>query len=117
MASTAHDATNLVGRPSRVRYWVIFFAVTLSVITYIDRVALSLSRAHVARDLHLNDKQMGLAFGAFALAYALFEIPSVWMGDKWGPRRVLMRIVVWWSVFPTLTGLTFNFISLYLTQF
>jgi ACS family glucarate transporter-like MFS transporter len=124
MASTApdatnratNDATNRVERPSRVRYWVIFFAVTLSVITYIDRVALSLSRAQVAQDLHLNDKQMGLAFGAFALAYALFEIPSGWMGDKWGPRRVLMRIVIWWSAFTALTGLTFNFISLYVTQ-
>ena len=59
---------------------------------------------------------MGLAFGAFALAYALFEVPSGWMGDKWGPRSVLMRIVVWWSAFTALTGLTFNFVSLYTTQ-
>ncbi len=116
MASTAHDATNRVERPSRVRYWVIFFAVTLSVITYIDRVALSLSRKQVAADLHLTDAQMGLVFGAFALAYALFEVPSGWMGDKWGPRRVLMRIVIWWSAFTAATGLTWNFVSLYTTQ-
>ena len=103
-------------RPTRVRYWVIFFAVALSVITYIDRVALSLSRKQVATDLHLTDEQMGLVFGAFALAYALFEVPSGWMGDKWGPRRVLMRIVLWWSAFTAATGMTFNFISLYVTQ-
>ena len=54
-------------RPSKVRYWVIFFAVTLSIVTYIDRVALSLSRKQVAADLHLTDAQMGLVFGAFAL--------------------------------------------------
>ncbi|HKD05427.1 MAG TPA: MFS transporter [Bryobacteraceae bacterium] len=116
MASTAHDATRSAARPTRVRYWVIFFAVTLAVFSYIDRVALSLSRKQVASDLHLTDAQMGLVFGAFALAYALFEVPSGWMGDKWGPRRVLMRIVIWWSAFTAATGMTWNFISLYLTQ-
>jgi MFS family permease len=117
MASTAHDATRTAARPTRVRYWVIFFAVTLAVFSYIDRVALSLSSKQVAADLHLNDAQMGAAFGAFALAYALFEVPSGWMGDKWGPRRVLMRIVLWWSAFTAATGLTWNFASLYATQF
>ncbi|HVW87732.1 MAG TPA: MFS transporter [Bryobacteraceae bacterium] len=116
MASTAHDAMRATEKPTKVRYWVIFFAVTLSIITYIDRVALSLSRKQVAADLHLTDAEMGLAFGAFALAYALFEVPSGWMGDKWGPRRVLMRIVIWWSAFTAATGMTWNFVSLYTTQ-
>ena len=101
MASTvsgAMSATDRPGndRPSKVRYWVIFFAVTLAIVTYIDRVALSLSRKQVAQDLGLSDRQMGLVFGAFALSYALFEVPSGWMGDRWGPRKVLMRIVIWW---------------------
>jgi MFS transporter, ACS family, glucarate transporter len=34
----------------------------------------------------------------------LFEVPGGWMGDRWGSRRVLTRIVLWWSVFTTLTG-------------
>jgi sugar phosphate permease len=116
MASTAREEMRISEKPTTVRYWVIFFAVTLSIVTYIDRVALSLSRGKVAADLHLSDTQMGAAFGAFALAYSVFEIPSGWMGDKWGPRSVLMRIVVWWSAFTALTGLTWNFISLYVTQ-
>ena len=58
----------------------------------------------VAADLHLTDVQMGLVFSAFAAAYALFEIPSGFLGDKLGPRRVLMRIVIWWSAFTALTG-------------
>jgi MFS family permease len=116
MATLAQGSPRISERPTTVRYWVIFFAVTLSVVTYIDRVALSLSRKQVATDLHLTDEQMGLVFGAFALSYALFEVPSGWMGDMWGPRRVLMRIVVWWSAFTAATGMAFNFISLYLTQ-
>ena len=97
MASTAREEMRISEKPTTVRYWVIFFAVTLSIVTYIDRVALSLSRGKVAADLHLSDTQMGAAFVAFAPAYSVFEIPSGWMGDKWGPRSVLMRIVVWWS--------------------
>jgi MFS family permease len=116
MASTAPDAIRRAERPTKVRYWVIFFAVALSVITYIDRVALSLSRKQVAKDLGLSDSQMGLVFGAFALAYALLEVPSGWMGDKWGPRRVLMRIVIWWSAFTAATGMAWNFVSLLTMQ-
>lgn len=96
---------------------MVAFAVALSVITYIDRVALANSRKQVATALHLNDAQMGAAFSAFALAYALFEIPSGFMGDRWGPRGVLLRIVIWWSVFTAATGQAWSFASLRITQF
>lgn len=104
-------------KPSKVRHGVVAFAVALSVITYIDRVALSNSRKQVANALHLNDLQMGAAFSAFALAYALFEIPSGFMGDRLGPRGVLLRIVIWWSIFTAATGQAWSFASLRITQF
>ena len=47
------------------------------------------------------------------LAYALFEIPSGWMGDRFGPRKALIRVVLWWSFFTILTGVTGGFISLF----
>jgi MFS family permease len=50
---------------------------------------------------------MGLIFGAFAIGYGLFEVPGGWMGDVWGARRVLARIVLWWSIFTALTGMIF----------
>ena len=37
--------------------------------------------------------------GIFALSYAAFEIPSGAMGDRIGARKVLTRIVLWWSAF------------------
>jgi MFS transporter, ACS family, glucarate transporter len=104
-------------RPTRVRYWVIVFAVTLSVITYIDRVAISVFAPLIQRDLGISKKQMGVCLGAFALAYALFEMPGGFMGDRWGPRRVLLRIVVWWSCFTVATGFVWNQVSLMSTQF
>ncbi len=103
-------------KPTRVRYGVIAFAVAVSIITYIDRVALSLSRGRVAADLHLTDREMGAVFTAFGFAYALFEIPSGFLGDRLGPRKVLMRIVIWWSAFTAITGMAWSWLSLFITQ-
>ena len=116
MATQAQDQARITQQPTRVRYWVIVFAVTLAVITYIDRVAMSFAAPSVMRDLGLSQVQMGMAFSAFVTAYALFEIPSGFLGDWMGPRKVLMRIVIWWSSFTALTGATWNFASLFCTQ-
>jgi len=69
------------------------------------------------RDLGLNDAQMGWVFGAFALAYALFEVPGGFLGDWMGPRRVLLRIVAWWSFFTAATGWAWSLGSLTVTRF
>ena len=55
-------------------------------------------------ELHLSITQMGVVFSMFTLAYSIFEIPSGRLGDVKGPRRVLTRIVLWWSGFTMLTG-------------
>jgi MFS transporter, ACS family, glucarate transporter len=60
---------------------------------------------------------MGLVFGAFWLAYALFEIPGGWMGDRVGARFTLTRIVLAWSVFTALTGAATGFYSLLMYRF
>jgi len=89
----------------------------LGAITYLDRVTISVARPYVARDLDLSPMQMGYVFSAFYLAYALFEIPTGWWGDRVGTRRVLTRIVCWWSAFTVLTGFSFNYSSLLLIRF
>jgi sugar phosphate permease len=103
--------------PSRARYWVIFFAVTLAILAYIDRVSISMAMPDIAKDLGLTKRQQGWVFSAFAIAYALFEIPGGWLGDKMGPRKVLMRIVLWWSAFTALTGVMRGFSSMIVTRF
>jgi MFS family permease len=98
--------------PTRARYVVTAFAVTLAVITYIDRVGISVANDFIRKDLGLTTIQMGWALSAFGWAYALFEIPGGWLGDKIGPRRVLMRIVIWWSIFTAATGWVWSSTSL-----
>src|SRR5438046_6456840 len=94
-------------RPTRVRYGVLAFAGALSMITYLDRVCFGTVAPFIQAEFGLSDSQKGLLFTAFALAYASFEVPTGWLGDVYGPRKTLIRIVVWWSVFTALTGLIY----------
>ncbi len=102
---------------SHARYWVVVFAVTLAVIQYIDRVCISQAAPLISRDLSLDERQMGWVFSAFTLAYALFEIPAGYLGDRIGPRKVLLRIVLWWSFFTAATGWMRSWASLIVTRF
>lgn len=93
-------------RPTNVRYGVLGFACSLSMITYLDRVCFGSAVSHLVTDLNLQSAaDLKWAITAFAFAYAAFEIPSGWLGDVFGPRNVLIRIVLWWSFFTAMTGL------------
>lgn len=98
--------------PTRARHVVAAFAISLAVITYLDRVAIAVAATIISTDLGLSKIQMGWVLGVFAWAYALFEIPGGWLGDRIGSRRVLMRIVIWWSLFTAATGWAWSFVSL-----
>ena len=103
--------------PTRTRYWVVVFAVVLAVVQYVDRVCISQAAPLISRDLGLAPRQMGYVFSAFTLAYALFEVPCGWLGDRIGPRKVLLRIVLWWSFFTAATGWAWSWLSLVVTRF
>ena len=66
---------------------MVVFAVTLAVLSYIDRVCISQAAPVISSDLGLTKSQMGYIFSSFAVAYALFEIPGGWMGDWMGRVR------------------------------
>jgi MFS transporter, ACS family, glucarate transporter len=90
---------------------------SLTTLTYLDRICISIVGVRIKSDLHLNNEQFGWVLAAFALAYAIFEIPSGMLGDRIGPRKVLIRIVVWWSFFTALTGLVNGLIALLIVRF
>ena len=102
---------------SRVRYKVLALTVALAAITYLDRVCISITAPHIMRDLSLSEMQMSLVFSAFTLAYAVFEIPTGWWGDRIGTRRVLTRIVVWWSSFTMITAAAMSYGWLLMIRF
>ena len=102
---------------SRVRYRVLAFTVALAGITYLDRVCIAQTAEEMMRDLSLTKKQMGFVFSAFTIAYALFEMPTGAWGDRIGTRRLLTRIVAWWSTFTIATAAAFNYASLLAVRF
>jgi MFS transporter, ACS family, glucarate transporter len=103
-------------RPTRARNIAVLYTIVLAIITYIDRICISMAAPSIQRDLGLTPIQMGWAFSVFGWAYALFEVPGGWLADRMGPRRVLMRIVLWWSFFTAATGWAWNFSSLVVTR-
>src|SRR5690349_19231500 len=103
--------------PTRVRYGVLFFLGTLSLLLYIDRVCIGQAETWIREELGLTKSHMGWIFNAFMLAYCLFEVPTGHWGDRFGSRGVITRIVLWWSLFTALTGAAFGFWSLFVFRF
>ena len=104
-------------RPTNARLGVVGFAITLAMLAYIPRVAISQAASPMSAELGLDKSQMGWIFGAFALSYALLEIPMGALGDKFGVRRVLAPLVLIWSAFTALSGAAWSFVSLLVMRF
>ncbi len=98
--------------PTRARHGVVAFTLALVAVAYLDRVCIATAAPAIRAELDLDDAAMGLIFSAFTFAYALFEVPSGWMADRFGARVTLTRIVVWWSLMTAATGLALGFTSL-----
>lgn len=99
------------------RYRILLLLCSLTTLTYLDRICISIVGVRIKNELHLNNEQFGWVLASFALAYALFEIPSGILGDRIGPRAVFIRIVLFWSFFTALTGLVTGLISLLIVRF
>jgi MFS transporter, ACS family, glucarate transporter len=93
--------------PARFRLIAMTFA--LSMLLYVDRVAMSTAKGPVTQELGLSDPQFGWVLSAFALGYALFQTPAGALADRLGPRVVLTLLVLIWSLFTALTGVAQSF--------
>ncbi|HEY2253158.1 MAG TPA: MFS transporter [Planctomycetaceae bacterium] len=102
----------LDSRPTRIRHVVIFVAVLMSIILYLDRLCVSISSGYIREDLALTEGQMGLFFSAFFWTYALAQVPAGRLGDLLGSRGVLVLYIVTWSFFTAMMGLATGFIML-----
>ncbi len=110
------DAT-AAAQPTRLRHGVVGLMVALAMVTYLDRACIAKLAPDISHDLRLTKEQMSIVFSSFALAYALFEVPTAWWADRCGTRGVLTRIVLWWSALTMLTAAAFNRASLVVIRF
>ena len=99
------------------RFWVLFILAIFSIITYIDRTSISITGSLITQDLNLSEKEFGWILGSFAFAYGIFEIPAGLWGDLKGPKSIILRIVLSWSVFTILTGFSYTFTMLFIIRF
>jgi MFS transporter, ACS family, glucarate transporter len=104
-------------KPTHARRSLLSLVFALTVITYLDRLCISAAMPQVAAEFKFTPDQKGWIFSAFTFAYAAFEIPSGWLGDRFGARMALTRIVLWWSAFTMLTGAAFGFWTLFIIRF
>lgn len=94
-----------------MKYVVLTFLCSIAVIAYVQRVGVNSAKQPVARDLQLDTEQFGVLGSAFLIGYALMQVPSGWLADRWGSRRALALYAVLWSGLTGIFGLTHDFWS------
>lgn len=104
-------------RPTRGRHVVLWLTVLAYLITYMDRVVISTAAPSIQAEFGFSLVTMGWIFASFQFAYAFFQIPGGWLGDRFGPRRALTGVVMWWSAFTAMTALTWSAGSMMVCRF
>lgn len=99
------------------RTWILVMLILLGVVTFLDRINITVAGSAIMQDLNLTPDQWGWILSAFILSYGLMQIPMGAMGDKRGHRSTLAIIVLWWSAFTAFTGMAGGFVSLILIRF
>lgn len=104
-------------RPTRVRYVVLALTVAAYAITYMDRVVISTAVPSIQKEFGFSIVTMGWILGSFRWAYSIFQLPVAWLGDRYGPRRVLAAIVFWWSLLTSATTVAWSATSMIAIRF
>jgi sugar phosphate permease len=104
-------------RPTHTRHVVLALVVGAYMITYMDRVNLASAVPVIQRELGFSMVTIGWIFASFRWGYAFFQIPGGWLGDRIGGRRALALVVVWWSIFTSLTAFAWNAMSMGICRF
>jgi MFS family permease len=89
----------------------------LAIITYVDRVCIGVAGPRMQDELGISPEAWGWVASVFFLSYGAFEIPTGLLGDRIGPRKVLTRVVLWWSAFTSLTGTVASYPWLLVVRF
>lgn len=99
-------------RPSSVRWCVLGVTTLASVLLYLDRMCVSIAAESMRTEFHATKSQEAWFLGAFFLSYALFQVPSGMLSDRFGIRRMLVLYILAWSAFTGVMGLATSFVML-----
>jgi sugar phosphate permease len=104
-------------KPTKTRWLILFLISLMYLICYMDRSNISVAQPEIAKAFGLSKNQMALILSAFTWAYALGQVPAGWLGDRFGPKKVLTVIMSWWSIAAMLTGAALGLGSLFSARF
>ncbi len=104
--------SDLILRPTRVRYGVLALTTLMAILLYLDRVCIAAAGPLISAELGLDKVEMGFVYGSFFFAYALAQVPAGWLGDRLGARAMLTACVLGWSLFTGLTALAVGLATL-----
>ncbi len=99
-------------RPTKVRFLVLGLATAVAIMLYLHRYCLSTADRDIKNELQLTEAQTANILGAFFFTYALCQIPSGFLADRYGPRVMLTFYIVVWSVLTGLLGVAQGYIGL-----
>ncbi|MGA6964825.1 MAG: MFS transporter, partial [Xanthobacteraceae bacterium] len=102
---------------TRGRWYILLLIILMYLITYLDRVNISTAAPVISKEFGFDKITMGAIFSAFVWAYALFQVPGGWLGDRLGPRRILTAIVTYWSVMTAATAMAGSAVSFIVVRF
>ena len=99
-------------KPTRVRYMVLGVTFAMAFLLYLHRFCMSYAQRYIREDLNISNDDLSFCFSAFFLTYALAQVPSGWMSDRFGARTMLTIYILVWSFFTAMLGMTAGVISL-----
>ncbi len=117
VTALAAPGEQAASKPTKTRWWILFLISLMYLIAYMDRSNISVAQPEIAKQFGLSKTAMGLVLAAFTWAYALGQIPAGWLGDRFGPRKVLAVIMSWWAIAAAMTGAAFGLYSLFSARF
>lgn len=99
------------------RYTVLAILFATSIVSFMDRMAMSVVIPYIKADFELNTLQAGVLMSAFFASYSLAQIPGGLLADKFGVRKVATIALLWWSIFTAITGAVANFSQMLIARF
>ena len=91
-------------KPTHYRFVMLFLITFILTISTADRATLSVAGVSMSKDLGFSALDMGYLFSAFSWAYVCMQVPSGWLGDKFGAKITIFTGLAVWSVVTLLMG-------------
>lgn len=103
--------------PSKSRHRVLAILFTASIISFVDRTAMTVALPFIKVEFGLSAVESGMVVSAFFAAYAIMQVPGGMLADRFGVRRVATAALVWWSAFTAFTGLVGHYFQMLAVRF